>query len=156
MSARRPSASRKPPAHAAAQVPWFGPNWELCNETAAALWRGMEVGVDVQQQCLQRWALRQQEWLRHGHAPGTAAWLDLALAGMRWTLQEWQQTWQDMMAAPLVLRGDLRQDQALLHRHGGVPDEPADPWLELLARMGAQQMQAWVDLWACAGRQRMR
>lgn len=139
-------------AHATA----LQPSWALWNEAAWVLWRGLEVGMDMQQQALQRWSLRQQEWVRHVHSPGSAAaWLDGSLAAMRWTLQEWQQAWQDAMAAPLILRGDLRQDQALRHAHAVRLDQD-DPLLDLLTTLGPRQMQAWVDLWSRAGGQRQR
>ena len=105
----------------------------------------MGVGLDLQQQSLQRWVLRQQEWSHHAAAaPLTpAAWLDASLASLRWGAQEWQQALQDAMAATLMVRGNLGCDEA-------------DPWLQWCAQQALHPLQAWAELWSLAGRRARR
>lgn len=119
--------------------------WQAWNVGLSRGWLGMGTVLDLQQQSLQRWVLRQQEWARHASAaPLTpAAWLDASLASLRWGAQEWQQMLQDAMAATLMLRGNLGRDEA-------------DPWLQWCAQQTAQPLQAWAELWSLAGRRAHR
>ncbi len=100
--------------------------------------------MDLQQQCLHRWTLRQQEISRHWqHAGVPAVWMDLSLAAMRWGLQEWDQALQDGMAAPVFLHGDWP-----------VRDEL--PWLNACSQWVQLPWLAWAQCCAVAGRQRCR
>lgn len=109
----------------------------------SSLWQGMEVGLGLQQQCMQRWALRQQEaWQHWQHASVPAVWMDVSLAGMRWGLQEWDQALQDSMAVPVFLRGDAAgQELAWM--------VPCGQWAQL-------PWQLWTQCWVAAGQQRPR
>lgn len=135
-------SSSSPPA--AADLPlghWADPLWQTWNVALSRSWQGMGVGLDLQQQCLQRWVLRQQEWAHQAAAPVTpATWLSASLAALRWSAQEWQQAQQDAMAAVLMLRGNLGREQS----------DPLPP--QWWSQQAWQPMQAWADLWSEAGR----
>lgn len=134
----RPSAPGQPSSPIPADAAWKAwahllPGW----------WQGLEAGLSLQQQCLQRWNLRQQEGWRHWqHAGAPTFWMDMTLASMRWSLQEWDQALQDAMAAPVLL-------------HGQCPDQAA-PWLGLCRLWTELPLQAWAQSWAAAGRERPR
>lgn len=132
------AANDTPPGH------WADPSWQAWNAALARAWQGLGVGLDMQQQCLQRWVLRQQELVHRNAAPVTpAAWLDASLASLRWGAQEWQQSLQDAMAASLMWRGNLGPDQA-------------DPLLQWWSQQAWQPLQAWTELWSLAGRRAER
>ncbi len=141
-SRRRPPSGSSIPGDALARALTadMEPAWDAWSSATAGLWQGLGVGLDLQQQMLQRWALRQQEWVRHSAQPiSPAAWLDAALAGMRWGSQEWQQAMQDAMAASFL---GWRQ----------VAPGCSEPVLDWCGRTAWQPLQAWAELWSAAGR----
>lgn len=144
-SRRSPAHTRPTPDPAAAHLPPLQTAaWAALGQAGSGLWHGVGLGLDLQQQCARRWALRQQEMALHWPVPGDlGSWVNAYLAGMRWGLQESQQSFQDLMSAPLQWRGELGR-------------EPVDPLLATWNQLALQQMQAWTDFWADAGRQRSR
>jgi hypothetical protein len=138
-------ASSSPPATGGQSLGhWADPFWQAWSLALSRSWQGLGVGLDLQQQSLHRWVLRQQEWVHHAAAPVTpATWMDASLASLRWSAQESQQALQDLLAAALMLRGNLGRD-------------PSDPLLDWWSQQAWQPLQAWSELWSLAGRRTER
>lgn len=143
-----PSSVASGPVRADVGLPW--------GAGAAVVWHNWEALEQLHRQWLERACLRCQEALAHGQAPMSAAsWADLPMASLRWSLQEWDQSLQDLLSAMLRLRGDWMMDL-------GRAPEQVGPWpLESLsAGMQAcqqhvqQQSQLWMQWLATASRQR--
>lgn len=143
-SSRRTSSRRsESPSNPDESSQSFAPHQqpvEAWSGATSQLWQGMGLGLDLQRQSMERWVLRQQEWMRHLSSPlGPGAWVDASLAGMRWSFQEWEQSTQDLMTAMLLMRGDLGRDRV-------------DPLLMWCGQVAQQPWQAWSELWGAAGR----
>jgi hypothetical protein len=143
-----PSFAASWPVGADAGLPWGAGVAVACHS-----WEAIE---QLQRQWLERVCLRCQEALVHGQTPRSAAsWADLPMAGLRWSLQEWDQSLQDLLSAMLRLRGDWMMDLGRApEQFGPWPPESLSACMQAWQQHAQQQSQLWMHWLATASRQR--
>ena len=156
VNATEPAAGRSSPARPLGNVAGLEAAWPV-PAAAAMAWQGWQAVQQVQLAWLVRMAQRGQElpchcpWSAWPTEP--ADWLDLPLATMRWSLQEWDQFAQDLLGAALEARGACLQPlpPGLAGWLPWLEAAPSGPWWSICGQAADGQLRQWCAPWALAG-----